>query len=313
MVFFLVALLIWSAIESEQRAVAQRALEVPLSITGLGPERVARGVPANVIVIVSGLSDTVERLRPEYFDAFIDLREVSAEFDVVVRVIAPQDVEVEEVTPGRIIGITEALGSRTVPLRLSVLGVGRGSDGWRLSSQPDEVVVSGQESQVARVSYVTALLGELGEDGSAVVNGLFAVDGDDLPVPDLRIMPDEVVVLSEHETLLYSRRLPVDFEPLAPAPLSVGEVTLSQDSLLVAGPREAVLPLESVAVQADMPAVAGVYQVTLSPVLPEGVVALESLSAEVSLMDPEANEAAQNSPAGVTPAGDPPAGDTPPE
>lgn len=284
--FFVLALFVWFAIESEQSGVVQRALEVPLAVTGLGVDRVPIGVPDSVIVIVSGLSTTVERLRPESFDAFIDLREVTGDFDVAVRVIAPQGIEVTEVTPARVIGGTEALDSRLVPLRLSLLGAQAATDGLRLRVQPSEVIVSGQETRIARVSFVTAVLDTVSETEPTTVTGLFAVDAGGLPVQGVRITPAEAAVVGGREPLLYSRRLPVDPVFITPEPFTTRDVSLSGSDLLIAGPREAIVPLERVEVRAEVPAETGAYRLELEPVLPDGVAALEELSADLVVVDP---------------------------
>jgi YbbR domain-containing protein len=291
--FFVLAFFIWLIIETEQTEVVQRALEVPLSVTGLEPDRIPIGVPNSVIVIVSGADLAVERLSPDYFDAFIDLLGVEEEFDALVRVMAPQDVEVVDVTPGRVIGITEGITQRSVPVRLSLADSSPEHDGLRLSAQPTEVTVSGQETQVERVSFVTAMLESVPDEASPVVNNLFAVDAEGKPVADVRLSPEEVIVLAERESLLYRRDLPVELVLPEPDPLLLREVELSSPELAVAGSRESVLALERVEATVELPEEPGTYTLELSPLLPNGIEPLERLTVEVSLVAPEGGNASE--------------------
>jgi YbbR domain-containing protein len=286
-IFFVLALFIWVAIESEQTSIVQRALEVPLSTTGLGENRVAIGVPERVVVVVSGPSNDVERLRPEYFDAFIDLRGVEHDFNVTVRTNTFGNVDIVDITPASIIGIIEALDARSVPVRVFFNGESV-VDGLHYR-HPEEALVSGQETLVAQVAYVGALVeGVADEETGEVSSPLFAVGVNDLPVGDVTIIPAEVSIAIEREEVLYSRRLPVEVVLPDPSPLVVTGSEASSAELRVAGPRDLVDSLERVEMVANLAGLsAGSHTLELEPRLPEGVFALEPLTVRVDLEAPD--------------------------
>lgn len=107
-----------------------------------------------VTVRVRAPADLFERLTAEDFRATADLSDVSAD-EATVKVQVESKVaraEVVDVLPAQVTVRLEKVTSREVPVRTQLVGVPpRGFEAQNFVLQPEEVVVTGPESLVARV------------------------------------------------------------------------------------------------------------------------------------------------------------------
>ena len=62
------------------------------------------------------------RLRPENFEAVLDLTGISGEFSRELVIIAPQGITVDEVSPAEASGTVETITSKVVPVEVALLG-----------------------------------------------------------------------------------------------------------------------------------------------------------------------------------------------
>jgi diadenylate cyclase len=87
---FLAALAVWYSLK-ERAPVVERALSAPLQVVGLEGDRVAEGVPREVLLRLRGPAPLVEGTPP--VSAYLDLSGAEGAFSREVRVAAPRGVE----------------------------------------------------------------------------------------------------------------------------------------------------------------------------------------------------------------------------
>ena len=251
----LAAFLLWYQLK-ETGPVVERALERPLEVIGLGPDRVAVGVPERVLVRVGGEARIVEGLRPEAVLAYLDLSGVDeGPFVRPVRVQLPAGVALAGVVPDRV----EARVERVLVRELELYAF---RPGEALVPEPRRVRVRGPASEVRRAAYALAL----GEEALAVV----AVDKEGAVLSGLQAEPAEAGVHFAGP-LLTLKTLPLAL-PGPPAGLSVEKVEVPR-TVRVVGPPELLADLAFVAGEVEWRA--GSYLAPIRLKLPEGVYALD--------------------------------------
>ncbi len=251
----LAAFLLWYQLK-ETGPVVERALERPLEVIGLGPDRVAVGVPERVLVRVRGEARIVEGLRPEAVLAYLDLSGVDeGPFVRPVRVQLPAGVALAGVVPDRV----EARVERVLVRELELYAF---RPGEALVPEPRRVRVRGPASEVRRAAYALAL----GEEALAVV----AVDKEGAVLSGLQAEPAEAGVHFAGP-LLTLKILPLAL-PGPPAGLSVEKVEVPR-TVRVVGPPELLADLAFVAGEVEWRA--GSYLAPIRLKLPEGVYALD--------------------------------------
>jgi YbbR domain-containing protein len=283
------ATMVWFFVATDDAAITQRTLLVPVSVEGLGPNQVAVGVPELVEVTVSGQAARVEALRAEGLYVFLDLRGVAGAFDRPVRVLPPQGVSLVRAIPTEVIGLVEAVVSKSVPVRIALFAGVPGDAVFSVQAEPATVTVEGQSQQVARVVAASAL--DEGRAGSRVVR-LYPVDSLGQPVGGVVTSPAEATVTIAEEPVLHSRVVSLTVAIPEVSPFVVEDSSLSHERITVIGSRQAVLALTAVegVVEAPTALQPGIrYTLRVRPLLPDGVEAVDEvyLSLQVAATTPE--------------------------
>ncbi len=280
------AIMLWFFVRTDESLTGQRTLNVPVTVVGLDNSELASGVPERVAVTIYGPSTRVDALRTEGVDAFVDLQDVSGEFNVPVNVFPPQGLTLVRVAPTEIIGRVQSKTSKRVPVRVALYGPTPADALVQRETRPGEVIVTGLSSQVERVQAALAPVTLQGVD--APVN-LYAADGSGQPVREVRLEPNQVRVTLSREEVLHTRRVPLNLTLPDVSPLEISAQSLSQSDVLLAGPKEVLISLErvpaSVNPSSSVPRVRE-YTQALTLQLPEGVRALETPRLELQLSQP---------------------------
>ncbi len=277
------AAFMWYFVNLSDTDVSQGTFTVPVAVEGVSPDQVPSGVPETIEVIVSGPSRGVNRLTPERLDATLDLSGVSGAFQRPILVSVPQDIDILNRIPSEAVGTVETVVTKTVPVEVGLLG---GGDGLLVPSySPTTATVRGRSSVLERVARALATVQpEAGEQEVA----LYTVTETGKPVSDpmLSVDPANLTVSLSEAPILYTKDLALQVPVPDAAPFSLSSFALSQDSLRVAGPKETLDTLSEVggSVQLDTGGLAaGEYTLQVSPQLPDGVAALETVSAQLTL------------------------------
>ncbi|KIX84635.1 CdaR family protein [Thermus filiformis] len=241
------ALALWFLLR-EKAPVVERALSVPLEAVGLGSDRVADGLPKEVLVRVRGPAPLVEdRTLP--VSAYLDLSGVEGPFAREVQVAVPQGVEVVEVRPARVEGRVEALVRQSLPVLLV-------SPEGPVTPERASVEAQGPRSQMEKARLALGL--DTGKEEVALV-----AFGEE-PLPGVRLSPDRVRVKSRSSFLAIKE---VPLRPVPPGGYRVLE--FSPRTVRLVGPETVLKDVEEV--EARLPATQGVYQGSLDLQLPPGV------------------------------------------
>jgi len=277
----LLAAVFWAFVRTDETVVSQRVLRVPLNVEGLATNRAVTGLPERIEVRVSGPSSRVSALNPDGIDALLDLRGVTGAFEQPVRVFLPQGLTVVWTRPAELLGTVETREEKTVPVTAATFGVGPNDSVSTVDVSPAEVVVSGAE---ARIERVTQALVPVDLNGQQAEGRAYAADAEGLPVAGVVLEPEVTLELARRPVLA-TRELPLLLEPLEFAGAEVASFTLSQESVTVAGPSAALEELEAVSAQLpETPALSpGQYTLDVTLVLPEGVTALSTPQVTVRL------------------------------
>lgn len=283
-----IAVVVWLFVATDDATIAQRSLLVPIVVEGVSADQVVVGLPQFAEVTVSAPTTRIDRLRPESFEAVIDLSGLSGDFQVRVSVSPPQGISLERVVPSEVIGIVEPVAQADVPVVASVLGeVG---DDLRIHATvtPSQAEVRGRAAVVARAVAVVVPL-PVGDALAATdMAGIgFAVDATGRPLPDVDIEPESFVLGWDLEPLYVRRSLPLQVAALPDGPWS--GPSGAPNEITVVGLRSSVLALDAVAADVDLPTGAldtGRYTLPLRPRLPADVVAVDSPSIDLGYTAP---------------------------
>lgn len=276
------AVMLWLFVSSNETTTIQRSLFVPITAEGIGEAEVAVGVPENVEITVQGPSNRVDRLRPENFEAILDLEGIGGEFREPVRVLSPQAIELLQSSPTEVIGFVESVEQRDLQVAAALLG----------SPPPDRLLEAVVEPAVVRVRGRSRPLGAVArvvapvpaEEGSRTAP-LYAVDADGLPVDEVEVSPAEATVTVRSAPALVQRRVRVALVPPR-APGFTVTARLDTAEVVIAGPPSVVDGLEEVRGTVDQltgEREAGSYTLPVKIALPEGVHAIGTPTATVRL------------------------------
>lgn len=278
-----VAMFVWLTVATDATTTAQRSLLVPLVVEGLDADRLAVGLPERVEVTVSGAPNRVDRLRPESFDAVLDLRDAVGAFQVEVAVAPPQGITLERVTPSEVIGELETVVVLEVPVRATVAGALGPDERLAATATPAQAQVRGRGAVVAQVVAVVApVAAEDARTAVAATVAPYAVDAAGRPVLDVAITPDRVALELAVEPVRVERRLPlVVIPPVAPTWTALAD---APEDVLVTGPASRLAELTAIEALVQLPTevpAGGRYTRPLTLALPAGVFALEAPTASV--------------------------------
>ncbi len=266
----LVALFFWTIVTSSSTSTTQRSFLVDLEVDGVEASTVAVGVPATVEVSVSGPSSRVDRLRADQLRATLDLSDAAADFERRIQVQTPADIRLLQVTPSDVIGFLEQVVRRAMPVEVALLGDPPPATELDSSAAPATVSVQGRSQVLDEVARVVALAPARGGDVE-----LLALDALGHPVAEVTFEPASVNVTFTRSELLRTKVVPISFTP--PPALTPQSVTLSAETVTLAGTPEALSAIESVPGTVDPPTgeqAGGRYTSSVHLTLPSGVVAL---------------------------------------
>ncbi|MER3426195.1 MAG: hypothetical protein C4298_02145 [Thermus sp.] len=244
---FIAAFAVWYLLK-EKAPVVERALSVPLKVVGLGNDRVADGLPKEVLLRLRGPAPLVEdKTLP--VSAYLDLSNADGAFVREVQVAVPQGVEVLEVRPARVEGQVESLVRQALPVLLT-------SPDGPVEPEVKTVQAEGPRSRMEKARLALGL-DTGGEEVALVAFG----EG---PLLGIRLSPERVRVKSR-SSFLESRLLPL--RPVPPPGYRVLE--FSPKAVRLVGPKGVLDELSEVMVR--LPGTTGVYEGSLDLLLPPGV------------------------------------------
>lgn len=284
-----VAFLVWLFVASDTTSTAQRSLLVPIVVEGIGAEQVVVGLPQFAEVTVSGPTARVDRLRPESFEAVLDLSGLSGDFQAPVTVAAPQGLTLERVAPNEVLGILESVTRAQLPVVASVLGAIDEDVRALVRVAPAAATVRGRAAVVSRAVAVVVPLPAVDALAAATltVSAGYAVDGAGRPLPEAIVETTGFELEIDFDPVWTEATLPLEVVPLTGATWS-GPID-PPDALAVVGVPSVLEGLVVVAADVDLPTEdvpPGRYTLPLRPRLPAGVLALSVPTVQVESTAP---------------------------
>ncbi|MDA0699975.1 MAG: CdaR family protein [bacterium] len=273
-----IAFVVWLFVAVDTTTTAQRSLLVPIVVEGVSSEQVVVGLPQVAEITVSGPTSRIDRLRPESFEAVLDLAGLTGDFQRQVTVAPPQGIVLERVVPAEVIGIVETVTIATVPLVATVLGELGPDRRARITVTPARAQVRGRAAIVNQVVAVVAAVpvsDALSANASTVAG--YAVGSDGRPLVDVVVEPSVVAVDWRLEPVWIEARVP--FEVAAPPQAGWSLPEGAPTDVLLLGPPSLLADLASVAADVDLPTEVGEsgrYTRPLRLRLPAGVDAVEA-------------------------------------
>jgi len=246
------------------------------------------GVPEWAEITVSGPAPRIDRLRPESFEAVIDLTGMTGNFQAPVDVTAPQGVVLERVNPGEVLGILKRMTTKQVPVQVVWLGVVPLDLRLAAVPRPDVVTVRGRAPRLDRVAQVVVPVdAEAGERAGVA----YATDSAGRPVDQVTVEGDVVTVTVMAEPLYVARDVALELEP--PDLPRLLEATLDRTSVRVVGSPSRVEALHGLAARIERPTEAldgGRYTLPVTIDAPDGVAVVEGVTATVVVAAATATE-----------------------
>ena len=282
LVSLLLAVLLWSFVNSAQNTTSQRSLTVVLSPLS-SSSQVVTGVPDSVEVVVSGKSQRIERLKGEEISAVLDLLDVEGKFKKDIHVAVPLGISLLKVTPKEIIGTVEPLAKASLPVKVSFLSFGEPNLDLLLNAEvfPQDVAALGRadliEQAVAAVALTTSIR------GSTKVQ-LYAADASGQTLPEISLRPAEATLTVRRIPILHSKEVPIVINFLEARNLKIQTSTLSGNTAMLIGASQQLSELTKVQASADLIGLGpGEHDLELNWVLPVGVSVLNPPTIEVQL------------------------------
>ena len=285
------AIFVWFFVNVNDTNISQRGLIIPLEVEGLSEEETASGYPSVVSVSISGPSNLVDNLRAERLNATLDLTDITGDYQQRIEILVPQGVKLEEYTPQEVSGTVESVVTKTVPVQIALLGEGEFEDLLNPTFSSQSVIVRGLNSVVERV---TRVVGNAQSSESEQTVQLFAVDETGQPVTDasLALEPATVTVNLVETPVMHLKTVPIEVSQPDIGTFVLESFNVSQERLSVTGPKENLNDLSSLSGTVEFATgdlSAGEYTLEVVPELPEGVAALETLTAQLTLSTPPAS------------------------
>ncbi|ADV66307.1 CdaR family protein [Deinococcus maricopensis] len=274
----LAATAVWFVATADRRAITERSLNVPLVVrdetTGAGRRGVSGLATQTIRVTVSGPRTRLTSLPDDAVRASIDVTGAAeGTFTRTVRVTAPDDVRINRYAPESVSGFVDAEITRTMPVSLAVSG-GTGNALPRYTLTPSSVQVRGPQRNVEEVRRVITLPITVAP-GADTEARLLALDANDRPVTDLRLIPASVTVSRVDTGTLPVRTARVTL-PDPPATLTVASATVTPTSVRLVGPPGVLADLTEV--PARLTYAPGRNRVRANLTLPDGVRALDTVT-----------------------------------
>jgi YbbR domain-containing protein len=272
----------WYVVSISDTSVSQRSLRVPVTIEGLSESQQQSGAPSTVDVIVSGRSSSVNALRPENFRATLDLSNATGDYQQRLVVVPPQDISLISVSPETAIGSVETISSKEIPVIVALENQTDINSLFTPTTSVQTVRATGRESVLAQVASATAFVNAKAGESSVT---LFPSDANGQPIPEITLEPSAATVTLTATAVLHSKTVALEVAEPDAKPLRLENFSLSQTTLLVASTREQLSGLENITgvVEISEDSEAGDYTLPVTPQLPEGVWALERVTAQFTL------------------------------
>lgn len=207
----LVACGLWVYVMSDQNPIMERSVEVRLQQANLPNNMMVFNVPDRVMVKIRGSRTKVSDNVENHLTASLNLKNVTeGQQSLPVRVSFP-DGEVVSVTPEEVSVYVDTVSEKQVPVVTREVGTSASDSiiGHSVIT-PSEVTLRGATHRIDKVNKVVAPVDVTDRQGSfQAESDLVAVSDDGYDIPNMRIIPERVMVQATMVKQLLSVDVPV--------------------------------------------------------------------------------------------------------
>lgn len=292
----IIAILLWAYVMAVEKPPMTKTIEdIPIQI-----ENEALLIAANMAIaetselstgiVLEGQRSDLKKLTVDDISASINVMGYSqGKFLVQVNVKVPDKITVEEVKTPKVQVTIESLVAKSKPVEVSVMNLTEGTEDGAVEIVPQEIEVSGAKSRVNSVASVQVTLdaSQLAEKAKTVQLSATAVDGQGMPVDNVRLSAHEVDVTAK----LYRTRevdLKVDVIGSPGNGMELAAKSLPT-KITIKGPKSELKEINSIeAKPINISGITDNTTIKLEPILPENIEVArvsEDLSASFNLRD----------------------------
>lgn len=210
-VSLLVACGLWVYVMTDQNPIVERSVEITLQHVNLPANMMVFNAPGKVLVKTrgtrTGLSDSLEN----HITATIDLKNVTEGQQNIPVKVTVNNGDVVSVTPSEVSVYVDTVSEKKVPVVTRV--VGAVSSDMTVGSSvitPSEVTLRGATHRIDKVNKVVAPIDVTNhKDSFSLDSELVAVSDDGYDIPNMKIIPDRVMVEATMVSQMLSTDVPV--------------------------------------------------------------------------------------------------------
>lgn len=274
----LVACGLWVYVMTDQNPIVERSVEVRLQQTNLPGNMMVFNVPDKILVKVRG---SRTQLSADNIDsqisAAINLKNVTEGQQSVPIAVTFKGGEVVAVTPRDVSIYVDTVSEKKVPVTTRIVGAVSSDMTMGTSTIiPSEVTLRGATHRIDKVNRVVAPIDVTDHTGSFQAESeLVAVSDDGYDIPNMKIIPDRVMVQATMVSQMLSTNVPV--KPVMSGTLPDGVVVtkteIVPESIRVTAPPSVLKDLKEVKTKpVDISKLTGSSAVAAEVELPEKVI-----------------------------------------
>lgn len=207
----LVACGLWVYVMSDQNPIMERSVEVRLQQTNLPNNMMVFNVPDRVMVKIRGSRTKVSDNVENKLTASLNLKNVTEGQQSLPVRVSFSDGEVVSVTPEEVSVYVDTVSEKQVPVVTREVGTSASDSiiGHSVIT-PSEVTLRGATHRIDKVNKVVAPVDVTDRQGSfQAESDLVAVSDDGYDIPNMRIIPERVMVQATMVKQLLSVDVPV--------------------------------------------------------------------------------------------------------
>lgn len=274
----LVACGLWVYVMTDQNPIVERSVEVRLQQINLPGNMMVFNVPDKILVKVRGSrtqlsADNIDN----QINAAINLKNVTEGQQNVPIAVTFQGGEVVAVTPRDVSIYVDTVSEKKVPVTTRIVGAVSSDMTIGTSTiTPPEVTLRGATHRIDKVNRVVAPIDVTDHTGSFQAESeLVAVSDDGYDIPNMKIIPDRVMVQATMVSQMLSTNVPV--KPVMSGTLPDGVVVtkteIVPESIRVTAPPSVLKDLQEVKTKpVDISKLTGSSAVAAELELPEKVI-----------------------------------------
>lgn len=207
----LIACGLWVYVMTDQNPIVERSVEVRLQQVNLPDDMMVFNLPDNIIVKVRGTRTKLSDNLGSRIEASINLKNVTEGQQSLPVNVQFSDGDVIGVTPGDISIYVDTVSEKEVPVTTRI--VGAVSTDMTIGSSvitPPTVTIRGATHRIEKVNKVVAPIDVSDHLSNFTVDSdLVAVSEDGYDIPNMKIIPERVMVQASMVSQMLSTDLPV--------------------------------------------------------------------------------------------------------